>query len=401
MKIKRTIITISLLLAAVFTLSANGSSESASTGTSTGSAASGTAAEQNLANALMSADDLFSNRDLRQSADLTDATYITVESGKDITITTAGVYVVSGSADNMSIIVEATSEDKVQIVLDGVTISNKDFPCIYVKQADKVFVTTTDSVNTLTDTGTFSADGSTNTDAVIFSKDDLTLNGIGTLYISSSDNGISCKDDLCITGGTISISCKSDALEAGDSIRIADGDISISSKKDGLHAEDDDDDTTGFIYICGGSLNISASDNGIHAITTVQIDDGNISVSAREGIEATYVQINGGTITINASDDGINAGKKSKSLTPTIEINGGYITIKMASGDTDGIDSNGNLYITGGTIDVTCNSPFDYDGTGSYTGGTLIVNGVQTNTLTSQMMGGQGGMGGRGGFIRF
>ncbi|MDT3390581.1 MAG: carbohydrate-binding domain-containing protein [bacterium] len=399
MKIKRTILTISLLLAAVFTLSANGSSES--TATSSSATKTTTAVESNLESALMSADDLFSNRDLKQSADLSDATYITVESGKDITITEAGVYVFSGSAENMSIIVEATSDDKVQIVLDGVTIKNKNFPCIYVKQADKVFVTTTDSVNSLSVTGSFTSDGSTNTDAVIFSKDDLTLNGTGTLNISSSDNGISCKDDLCITGGTISISCKSDAVEAGDSIRIAGGDIAISSQKDGLHAENSDDDTTGFVYIGGGSLNISASDDGIHAITTVQIDDGNITVSAREGIEATYVQINGGTITINASDDGINAGKKSKSLTPTIEINGGYITIKMASGDTDGIDSNGNLYITGGTIDVTCNSPFDYDGTGSYTGGTLIVNGVQTNTLTNQMMGGQGGMGGRGGFIRF
>ena len=396
MKIKRTIITISLLLAAVFTLSANGSSES--TATSSSATKTTTAVESNLESALMSADDLFSNRDLKQSADLSDATYITVESGKDITITEAGVYVFSGSAENMSIIVEATSDDKVQIVLDGVTIKNKNFPCIYVKQADKVFVTTTDSVNSLSVTGSFTSDGSTNTDAVIFSKDDLTLNGTGTLNISSSDNGISCKDDLCITGGTISISCKSDAVEAGDSIRIAGGDIAISSQKDGLHAENSDDDTTGFVYIGGGCLTITASDDGIHAITTVQIDDGNITISAREGVEATYVQINGGTISISASDDGINAGKKSKSLTPTIEINGGYITIVMASGDTDGIDSNGNLYITGGTVDVTANSPFDYDGTGSYTGGTLIVNGVQTNTITNQMMGGQGG---RGGFGRF
>ena len=396
MKIKRTILTISLLLAAVFTLSANGSSES--TATSSSATKTTTAVESNLESALMSADDLFSCRDLKQSADLSDATYITVESGKDITITGAGVYVFSGSAENMSIIVEAASDDKVQIVLDGVTIKNKNFPCIYVKQADKVFVTTTDSVNSLSVTGSFTSDGSTNTDAVIFSKDDLTLNGTGTLNISSSDNGISCKDDFCITGGTISISSKSDAVEAGDSIRIAGGDITISSQKDGLHAEDSDDDTTGFVYIGGGCLTITASDDGIHAITTVQIDDGNITISAREGVEATYVQINGGTISISASDDGINAGKKSKSLTPTIEINGGYITIVMASGDTDGIDSNGNLYITGGTVDVTANSPFDYDGTGSYTGGTLIVNGVQTNTLSNQMMGGQGG---RGGFGRF
>ena len=66
----------------------------------------------------------------------------------------------------------------------------------------------------------------------------------------------------------------------------------------------------------------------------------------------------------------------------------------MSIGDTDGIDSNGNLYINGGTIDITASSPFDYDGEAKYTGGTIIVNGVETNTITNQMMGGgmQGGM---------
>ena len=95
---------------------------------------------------------------------------------------------------NASIIVNAGDEDKVQIVLDGVSITNESTPCIYVKSADKVFVTTTDSENTLTVTGSFTADGDTNTDAVIFSKDDLVLNGVGTLTISSTDNGIAGKD---------------------------------------------------------------------------------------------------------------------------------------------------------------------------------------------------------------
>ena len=61
----------------------------------------------------------------------------------------------------------------------------------------------------------------------------------------------------------------------------------------------------------------------------------------------------------------------------------------MGQGDTDGIDSNGNLYINGGTINITANSPFDYDGTAQYNGGKLIVNGEETTTITNQMMGGQ------------
>ena len=63
----------------------------------------------------------------------------------------------------------------------------------------------------------------------------------------------------------------------------------------------------------------------------------------------------------------------------------------MGSGDTDGIDSNGNLYINGGTVDVTGNSTFDYDGTAEYNGGTIIVNGTQVNEIPNQMMGGPGG----------
>ena len=114
------------------------------------------------------------------------------------------------------------------------------------------------------------------------------------------------------------------------------------------------------------------------------------------GIEATYVKINEGNINISAADDGINAGNKSNNYSVTIEINGGNITIAMGQGDTDGIDSNGNLYINGGTINITGNSPFDYDGTAEYNGGTLIVNGSQTNTITNQMMGG-GMNGGRNG----
>ena len=292
---------------------------------------------------ILSAADLFTERDLTQNADLSSAVYYTLEDGQDIAITSEGVYVISGTASNVTITVEAPDTDKVQIVLDGATITNDDSPCIYVKSADKVFVTTTEgSTNTLSVTGTFSADGDTNTDAVIFSRDDLVLNGLGTLNISSTDNGVSCKDDLKITGGTIVIDCASDGLEANDSVRIAGGDITITTPKDGIHAENDEDDSVGYVYICGGSLDIEAGDDAIHATTYVQIDGGTIDISAAEAIEGTIVQINGGDIDIYATDDGINASYKSNSLgVPVIEINGGTIAISMAQGDTDALDSNG------------------------------------------------------------
>ena len=348
-------------------------------------------------NGAINASEIFSERDLKQTADLSDAVSYDLSDNSNITITKEGVYVISGSATDASIIIEAGDNDKVQLVFNGVTIKNSSAPAVYVKNADKVFVTTVEGTTTeLSVTGTFTADGDTNTDAVIFSKDDLVLNGLGTLTINSSDNGIAGKDDIKITGGTINITSTSDAIEANESIAVADGNLTIKSSKDALHAENDEDNATGYVYICGGTFNITATSDGIQATTIAQIDGGNITASAAEAIEATYVQINGGTIKITASDDGINATTKSKSYSVKIEINGGDVTVNMGQGDTDGLDSNGDLYINGGTIDITAQSPFDYDGQGQLNGGTVTVNGSQVTELTNQMMGGGMG-GGRGG----
>lgn len=360
---------------------------------------SGTDTASTSGSSALDTSDLFSSRDLEQTADLTGAENITVSDGETYTVSKEGVYVVTGSASNAQIVVSAGDEDKVQLVLDSVSITNESTPCIYVQNADKVFVTTTDSENTLTVSGAFTADGDTNTDAVIFSRDDLVVNGTGTLTIVSSENGISGKDDLKVTGGTINITCTADALEANESILVADGTISIKSDKDGLHAENDEDNTVGYIYIADGTITIEAGDDAIHATTIAQVDGGTIDLTGAEGIEGTYIQINGGEISIAAADDGINAGQKSNFATPTVEVNGGELTIVMGSGDTDGVDSNGNLYLNGGTLNITAQSPFDYDGTARNNGATLIVNGSETDSITNQMMGGggmRGGMGGHG-----
>ena len=354
----------------------------------------GSTTSSNNRTPILSTDDIFTDRDLEQIVDTSEAKTYTVKDDENITITEEGIFVITGNAKNTSIIVNTDDDSKVQLVLSNLTITNDSNPCIYVKNADKVFVTITGS-NSLTVSGTFTSDGTTNLDAVIFSKDDLVINGTGTLNVSSTDNGITSKDDLKITGGTINISCTSDGLEANNSIAIKDGTITINSKKDGLHAEYGDDDSVGFIYISGGTLNITSSDDAIHAITVVETDGGKITINSREGIEGTYVQINDGTINITASDDGINAGAKSDSYKPTIEINGGNITINMEPGDTDAIDSNGDLYINGGTLDIKAQSPFDYDGTAEYNGGMIIVNGEETNEITNQTMGDRGGKGSR------
>ena len=112
------------------------------------------------------------------------------------------------------------------------------------------------------------------------------------------------------------------------------------------------------------------------------MDGGTLNLKGGEGIESTYVLINDGKINIQATDDGINAASKSSAYnTPSIEINGGEITISMGQGDTDAIDSNGNITINGGKIDITAGmSSFDCDGKATYNGGTIIINGTQVDS---------------------
>ena len=118
-----------------------------------------------------------------------------------------------------------------------------------------------------------------------------------------------------------------------------------------------------------------------------------------EGIEATYIQINDGTIKINSSDDGINASDKSSYYDVIVEINGGNITIIMASGDTDAVDANGSIYVNGGTMNITAaTSSFDFDVEGKLNGGTVTVNGVVLTEMVESMMGPGGDAGAKAGW---
>ena len=342
----------------------------------------------------------FTKRDLEQTADTSEAQNITVADNKTIDITEEGVYTISGSAENCTIRINADDSAKVQLVLDDVDIENEDFPAIYVLSADKVFITTTDSENTLTVSGQFTTDSENNTDAVIYSKDDLILNGTGTLNVTSYyGNGITCKDDMKITGGTYNVKSALDAFEANDTISVYDGTFNITTNKDGFHCENDE--TEGSITISDGSFTINSVSDGIQACAVLQIDGGDFDITASEGLEATYIVINDGNITIDASDDGINASTSTSAYETAIVFNGGNVNVSVGQGDTDAIDSNGSIYVNGGTINVTAQmSSFDYDRTAEFNGGTIIVNGQEVSEIPQSMMGGgmRGGMnGGMGG----
>lgn len=207
-------------------------------------------------------------------------------SGNIITITKEGTYVLSGALSEGQIVVDADSA-KVQLVLDNADITCASSAAIYVKNANKAFITLAEgSENILMNTAEYEAIDDNNIDAVIFSKDDLTLNGKGTLTINSEyGHGIVSKDDLKFVGGTYNITAENHALSGKDSVRIAEGTYNLTSGKDGIHSENADDDEKGFVYIASGDFTIESTGDGIDASYVVQIDDGDFDITAGDGAE--------------------------------------------------------------------------------------------------------------------
>jgi hypothetical protein len=390
-------------------------------------------------------DDLFSDRDLSgeydasecgsitlaDNASQSDAKGVTID-GNTITITKEGDYILEGSLSNGMVIVDVDKSDKVQLVLNGVDINSDTSAAIYVAGVDKVFVTLADGTqNTLSNGGSFVAIDDNNIDAVIFSKDDLTLNGTGSLTINSpSGHGVVSKDDLVIANGTYNITASSHGFAGKDSVAINNGTFNVTAGKDGIHSENDDDDEVGYVYIGDGSFNFSVESDGISAVNEIYIAGGNIVISkSYEGLEARLVNIVGGVIDITSSDDGINATDKRSTATSqsgdnaelkdmsenkgqeqpqgqkpdnngggfggrggfggggdpmgdtqedaNINIAGGIIYINA---EGDGVDSNGYFTMSGGELYVTGpsnggNGALDYGISATITGGIVVAAG--------------------------
>ncbi|HAZ91489.1 MAG TPA: hypothetical protein DCX21_05900 [Eubacterium sp.] len=280
--------------------------------------------------ASIDASKMFTTRDTEIGYDMTTATSVKEITGGTYKITEEGTYVFSGELKGQ-ILVEASKDAKVQIVLSDASITNESSAAIYVKSADKVFLTI-EGDNSVTTTSDFVAIDDNNIDGAIFSKETLTMNGDGKLTVTSkSGNGIVSKDTLKITSGTISITARLDGIQGKDSVRISGGDIRIEAGNDGIQSNNDEDEEKGFIYISGGNIDVKAGTNSN-------------SEESSKGIKAYRdIVIDGGTIKIDSTDDSIHADN-------SITINDG--AIEVASKD-DGIHAEAVLYITDGTVNVT------------------------------------------------
>lgn len=323
------------------------------------------------------------------------ATGITVEGegasaeGNTVVISQPGTYVVSGALEDGQIRIEAEKDALVHLVLNGVELSNQTTAPIYASEKCKVVLTLAEGTeNVIGDTDNYQfAEGEDEPNAPVFAKGDLTINGSGKLAVQGNfECGIRSKGDLKVVSGTLDIQSEDDGLKGKDAVVIRGGQIDIQSGKDGIKANNDEDADKGYIWIDGGEITIAAEDDGIQAETALILNGGEITISdCQEGLAGKTVDILGGQIRAVAQDDGINSAGIAETEWEKMQDQDGVYT-RIAGGEiwldasADGIDSNGDLYMEGGTLYLSGpvsdgEGILDYNGTATITGGTVIAAG--------------------------
>lgn len=297
--------------------------------------------------------------------------------GGTITITAGGTYVFSGTLDDGTVVVDIAAQDDVHLVLNGVTIHSESYAPLYIKQAGNVTLTLeTGTQNTLSDGESYAYADNEEVTACLFSHDDLTINGEGSLRITDAcGDGITSRDDLRIVQGTLEITAADDGIMGRDLVAVSGGSITITAGGDGIKSTNDSEDEVGNIAILGGSFSITAGADGLQAAGEISIQDGTFAlttgggsanssdkagwgnwggpggqsdktqdIASAKGLKAgTALSISGGSFTLDCSDD-------------TLHTNGSMVlsggTMNLASGD-DGAHADASLVISGGDITIT------------------------------------------------
>ena len=260
--------------------------------------------------------------------------------GTDVSITAAGTYVFSGDCDNGSITVKK-GVTGVTIVLNGLTLTNDDSAAITLnKTAEASLIAAAGTTNTVADT-----EGSNDENAAVKVKSgaSLSIGGTGTLTVDgNAKNGIKGAADAVITVAEVklNINAANDGLSCDDELNITGGTLSITAGGDAVKASPDTGDTEnpdttslGNVTISGGTLTLNATEDGIQA-------DGDLTISGG----TFHVKTNGGHTTAltddSASCKGFKAGK-------TLTVTGGTLTVDSAD---DALHANADVSITGGTL---------------------------------------------------
>lgn len=302
-----------------------------------------------------------------------------------VTITDGGYYTVVGTMTDGQLTVAADdTADDVYITLQNVTMSCSNSAPFFVQSADNTtLILAEGTVNTFTDTANYVfADGTDEPSSPIYSKDDLLIEGTGTLVVEGNyGNGITSKDDLKISGGTYDITAVNHGIRGKDSIVIKDGDLTINAGADGLQSDNTTDTTRGYITIEDGTLNITAGRDGIQAETALTVSGGSLTVTtgggsstspsstdteSYKGLKAgSSVTIAGGSITLDCKDDAIHSNLD-------VTLAGGVIS--AASGD-DGVHADGVLLVCDPAALTVTKSYEAIEGVNiTVTGGTMRLN---------------------------
>lgn len=285
--------------------------------------------------------------------------------GSTITIQKAGTYLLSGTLTAGNIIVDSDDKENVRLIFNGVEISNSTTTPLYIKNAEKTIVTLVDGTeNTLSDGENYILDDENNNEpnGTIFSKDDLVINGLGSLTINANYNhGIQSKNLLKIISGNIDIISNGDSIIGKDGVIVKEAVINIESQEDGIKATKVEENK-GYIYLYNPEITIKAKKDGIQAVTCLYVKDGKYNIEtgetnensqsnsdtstdySRKGMKAGVdITIENGEYTIDSEDDGIHSNN-------SITVNAG--TVNIASKD-DGVHADTELTINNGDIKVS------------------------------------------------
>jgi len=295
-----------------------------------------------------------------------------VVNGSIVTINCSGSYSVSGTTSNGQIIVETASTDtgNVYLYLKGITMTNTSDAPIYVKNAEKTFlVMESGTTNTFTDAST-RASGTDTAGACIYSKDDLTLKGTGTLKVYGKyNNGIHTTNDLRVRETpTIIVEAVNNALKGKEMVDIENGTFNLTTTSgDGIKADSTDDTSKDSIYITAGTFTIKAGADGIQAYNSVRILGGTFTITAGTGVaNTTKTESQGGGSTSTEDDSSLKGIKAGSNVT----ISGGTFTIHT---EEDAIHSNHVVNINNGFFSIIGRRGAHADDTLNVNGGTFVV----------------------------
>ena len=296
--------------------------------------------------------------------DLTNATEITLSGTDDVTITSGGVYVLTGTLTDGRVLVNAPDAD-VTLVLQDADITCSDSSALYIYKAASVLVYLPDgTASTLTDGSSYDYSDSVSSaideepNACLYAKSDLIIAGSGTLTVTgNANNGITCKDTLKIEDTAVSVTAANHGINGKDCLVLKQTDVTVTSGGDALRATNDSDTALGCVLIGASTLTLTAGEDGIQAETTLTLFDtactvtsgGGSSAALADGVSAkgikagTDITVRSGSCKLDCADDAVHANG-------SVTVSGGTFTV--TTGD-DGVHADNAVTITDGTLEIS------------------------------------------------